>query len=104
MPVAVLKLPVVLLKSALKPMAVLLKPVLLPEPMALSPKAVFPLESQALGHCACAVGESAKQVRTSGMRRKASRKGDHPIDFPKCRVVIFFVFIFFVEAELLNLR
>ena len=28
------------------------------------------------------------------MRRKASRKGDRPIDFLKCRVVIFFVFIF----------
>ena len=35
------------------------------------------------------------------MRRKASRKGDRPIDFLKRRVVIFFVFIF-VEVGLLN--
>jgi hypothetical protein len=42
-------------------------------------------------------GESLKQTSASGMRRKASRKGDRPIDFLKCRVVIFFV-----EVELLN--
>ena len=35
------------------------------------------------------------------MRRKASRKGDRPIDFLKCRVVIF-LFSFFVEVGLLN--
>ena len=34
------------------------------------------------------IGESAKQARTSGMRRKASREDDLPIDFFKCRVVI----------------
>ena len=28
------------------------------------------------------------------MRRKPSRKGERPIDFLKCRIVIFFVFIF----------
>jgi hypothetical protein len=35
------------------------------------------------------------------MRRRASHEGDRPIDFIKCRVIIFSVFIF-VEAGLLN--
>ena len=38
---------------------------------------------------------------TSGMRTRASREGDRPIDFLECGVVIFFVFIF-VEVGLLN--
>jgi hypothetical protein len=36
------------------------------------------------------------------MRRKASRKGDHPIDFPKCRVVIFFCFQFLLRLDCLT--
>ena len=36
------------------------------------------------------------------MRREPCRKGDRPIDFLKCRVVIFFVFSRLIEAELLN--
>ena len=35
------------------------------------------------------------------MIRKANREGERPIDFLKCRVVIFFVF-FFVGVGLLN--
>jgi hypothetical protein len=38
------------------------------------------------------------------MRRRAPRQGDRPIDFLKCRVVIVFVFISFVEVGLLNLH
>jgi len=38
----------------------------------------------------------------SGMRRKAPPQSDPPIDFLKCRVVIVFVFISFVEVGLLN--
>jgi hypothetical protein len=41
---------------------------------------------------------------TSGMRRKARRQDDRSIDFLKCRVVIVFVFISFVEVGLLNLH
>ena len=39
-------------------------------------------------------GESANQARARPMRRKPSRKGERPIAFLKCRIVIFFVFIF----------
>jgi hypothetical protein len=42
-----------------------------------------------------------KVAIASGMRRKLRRRGDRPIDFLKCRVVIFFGFIF-VEVGLLN--
>ena len=51
---------------------------------------------------ACTVDGSAKHTSTSGMRKKPSRKGERPIDFLKCGVVIFFVFIFFVKVGLLN--
>src|SRR5262245_11251034 len=37
--------------------------------------------------------ESAKQVNTSGVRRRASREDDLPIDFIKRRVVIFCFFL-----------
>jgi hypothetical protein len=37
----------------------------------------------------------------SAIRRKLSRKGDRPIDFLKCRVVIFFVYVF-VQVELFD--
>src|SRR6266496_5376691 len=45
-----------------------------------------------------------KVAIASGMRRRAPRQGDRPIDFLKCRVVIVFVFICFVEVGLLNLH
>jgi len=67
---------------------------------ALFPSAVE-LPVQSLGHCALSGGDSAKQANTSGMRRRASREGDRPIDFLKCRVVIFFDSYFF-EGGLLN--
>jgi hypothetical protein len=51
------------------------------------PKCVFPLV------CACAIGESAKHANTMGMRRRASREGDRPIDFIERRVVIFCFFV-----------
>jgi hypothetical protein len=44
-----------------------------------------------------AVGESAKQP--SPTRRKPSHKGDRPIDFFKCRVVIFFIEAGIVELH-----
>jgi len=37
----------------------------------------------------------------SGMRSKPYRKGDRLTVFLKCEVIIFFVFIFFVETALL---
>jgi hypothetical protein len=40
------------------------------------------------------MGVKLKQTSISGMRRKPNRQGDRPIDFFKCRVVIFFVFRF----------
>jgi len=45
------------------------------------------------------INTAAKQVRSSGMRRKPGRKGDRPIDSLKCTVVIFFV-----KVGLLNLH
>src|SRR5439155_12080847 len=35
------------------------------------------------------INTAAKQASSSGMRSKPRRKGDRPIDFFKCRVVIF---------------
>src|SRR4029077_7903759 len=98
-PTATLKLPVVTAASALSPTAVLLNAVLAGF-SALFPSAVE-LPVQSLGHCALSGGDSAKQANTSGMRRRASREGDRPIDFLKCRVVIFFDSYFF-EGGLLN--
>ena len=88
---AVFQLPVVLKYSALKPMAVLEMPVLFRS--ASSPRTVLLLVKQPSWQTARAVVESAKQARASGMRRRASRKGDRAIDFLKRRVVIFLVFI-----------
>src|SRR2546430_355758 len=88
-PLAVLFLPVVRLKSALKPMAVLLKPVIRLK-SACSPSAVFWLgyPPSGGGSTACAVGESAKQASTKGMRRNA-RKGEQFIKFLNGIVFVF---------------
>jgi hypothetical protein len=47
------------------------------------------------------LGESAKQANTRGMRRRASREGDPPIDFIMRGVVIIIGFSF-LRVELLN--
>src|SRR5439155_25132120 len=96
-PTAVLLEPVVRLKSALKPMAVLSVP-LVRLRSELSPSAVFwpGYPPSGGGITARAVGESAKQA-SANVRRKPSRKDDLQIDFPECRVVIFFVFIFLLR-------
>ena len=41
-------------------------------------------------------------IRVRWTRGEPTRKGDRPLDFLKCRVVIFFVFIFLFEADLLT--
>ena len=42
-----------------------------------------------------------KHPSKSGMKNKPHSHGDRPIDFLKCRVVIF-LFLFFVESGLFN--
>src|SRR5439155_14593280 len=99
LPVAVLKPPVVLLKSTSLPLAVLRMPVVL-FTSASSPTNVLPLVRwQPCWQTRRTVGESAKQPRAGGMRKKPSRKGDQLIDSLKCRVVIFFVFIFLLRLD-----
>src|SRR5438132_872142 len=89
-PLAVFWMPVVLLKSVLKPIAVFALP-LVRLKSAPSPSAVFSWRKPP--SAARAIGKSAKQA-SANVRRKPSRKDDRPINFPECRVVIFFVFIF----------
>src|SRR6266550_4721527 len=91
-PRAVFWPPVVLLSSAKKPTAVLNSPVLRVN-RALCPSAVLPVgyPPSGGGLTACAAGETAKQARASGMRRRPIREGDRTVDVLKCRVVIFFV-------------
>src|SRR5437764_1351682 len=86
-PRAVLLLPVVLLSSAKKPTAVLNSPVVRVN-RAFCPSAVLPLgyPPSGAGLTACAAGETAKQARASGIRRRPIRKGDRSVDVPKCRV------------------
>jgi len=56
----------------------------------------YPPSGAGLGSWAKLIGESANDARAmaNGIRRKARRRGDGPFDFLKCKVVIFFVFIF----------
>src|SRR5207302_2273076 len=63
-----------------------------------SPRTVFSFVKQPSWQTARAWGESAKQASTSAVRNKPYRKGDRPIDFPKCRVVIFFVEVGFLNC------
>ena len=79
--------PVVLLKSAVKPMAVLKRPVVL-EMSASSPRTVLKLVKQPSWQTARACGESAKQPSTNGMRRNA-RKGERFVKSLNGRVVVF---------------
>ena len=46
------------------------------------------------GQVLALAGKSAKQANTMGMRRRASREGDRPIDFLKCRDCHTFCFHF----------
>jgi hypothetical protein len=82
-------LPVLLVKSAVAPIAVL--PV--PDEFvwnASSPRAVLVL-SQIWGHCALASRESASHAKAmaSALRRKPSREGEQFIGFLNGRVVVF---------------
>src|SRR5207247_1561774 len=86
-PMAVFQLPVVLLRNATKPIAVLFMPVLFTS--ASSPRTVFWFVKQPSWQVARACGESPKQTSRSGSKKKASRKGDRPIDFLNGRVVVF---------------
>src|SRR6266480_4625846 len=83
----------VLLKSALKPIAVLSEPVLFKS--ASSPRTVLWFVKQPSWHTARAWGKSARQTRASGIRIKPSRKGDRPIVF-MCGVFIFMFFPFII--------
>src|SRR6266542_1313371 len=114
-PVAVFWFPPVRWLSASKPVPVFQTPPVrltsTPTPSPLLEPSMAPSVS---GPTACATGAGPGQARGSGMRRRAriievawtrgkpSRNGDRPIDFLRCRVVIFFVFTLFAEAELLN--
>src|SRR5437762_8149740 len=63
------------------------------------PSAVLKTPSSQSGlSFACVVGESATQASTSGMRRKASRKGERLIDFLTGRVVVLRLNIFLFIA------
>src|SRR5438477_213242 len=96
-PVAVFSLPLLLFESAKVLTAVLPKPVVLLR-SASSPRTVFSFVKQPSWQTARTWGESAKQASTSAVRNKPYRKGDRPIDFPKCRVVIFFVEVGFLNC------
>jgi hypothetical protein len=82
----VLKPPVVLLKSASKPIAVLSPPRLFMS--ASSPRTVFWFVKQPSWQTARAAGESAKHASTNEMSRNA-RKGERLIKFLNGRVVVF---------------
>src|SRR6476660_3264362 len=84
---AVLLMPSMLFKSALKPMAVLAMPVVL-SMSASSPRTVLLFVKQPSWQVARACGESAKQVSANGMRRSA-RKGERFIEFPDGKDVVF---------------
>src|SRR5439155_25919766 len=88
-PQAVLLLPVVLPKSAKAPLAVFRLPSALLT-RASSPRNVFPnVKSQPSRQSACALGESAKQARASGMSSKASGQAKWFMECFNGRVVVF---------------
>ena len=97
-PLAVLELPALLLSSAERPMAVLLLPVVFNSAL-LPTRCLVAACSIEVHRCRrpCRMGlgslslsaKAQTQASTSGMRRRASREGDLPIDFIKRRVVIF---------------